>query len=203
MKEIWQKHEKGITKEIKEKGFNMVLLIPNDLPRLKELDEKMTADYEKEKGKKTLWGTEISPIVEIRNNARIVLVHDAPGLALQSELRKTLGKIYHGEKEDGKDNKAEDFRKQGEKMTLSEYLILQRIIFEKTGIHIDGNKSSSDKHINSTWLPGSTMKRHRNIGGTFTYFAYWNPDYGHLYFGGFSSYVSNNDHGCRLSRSFS
>jgi len=204
MQDIWEKNIDAITEKIEKKGFNKVLFIPEKLPSIKDLNEKMTEGYEKEKGNKTSWGENedyISRTEETENEARIVLLHDAPDLTAQPELKKTLGKEYGGEKEDGKNNRAENFIKQGEKLTLSEYLISQRNIFDKTGIHIDG-KESSEYTVYWTWLPGSTILA---VDGTPVPNIRWDPDNARLIVddsGGNYSYKTTFGGGCRLSRSF-
>ena len=199
MQDIWDNNIDAITEEIEKKGFNKVLFIPEKLPSIKDLEEKMTEGYEKEKGNKTYWGESADSITETKNEAKIVLLHDATDLTLQPELKKTLGKKYGGEKEDGKNNKAEDFIKQGEKITLSEYLILQRNIFDKTGVHIDGKKSS-DGYIYWTWLPGSQVKKEG--GGVRVIAAGWAPDVAQLSVNAYDADYSLSYLGCRLSRSF-
>ena len=206
MRDVWEKNIGAIEEAIREKGFNKVLFIPEKLSALKALEEKMTEgykeDFEKKNpgkiGNETYWGGEkADSITENKTEARIVLVHDAPGLASQPELKKTLGKKYGGEKE--KDNRAEDFIKQGETLTLSEYLILQRDIFEKTGIHLDSEKTS-EGYIYWTWLPGSQIKK--ESGGSRVVRANWSPGGGQLYVRAYDAGSSRPGLGCRLSRSF-
>jgi hypothetical protein len=194
VKLIWEDNINAIKEGMMEKGFNKVLFIPEKLPSLKDLDEKMTEGYEKEKGNKTYWGEKADSITEVvRTGARIVLLHDATDLTVQPELKKTLGKKYGGEKEDGKDNRAQDFLDQGETLTVSEYFILQRDIFEKTGIHLDSK--APDGNIYWTWLPGSRV-------GSEVVHACFSPGLGQVFViadgpGSSGSYI-----GCRLSRCF-
>jgi len=200
MQDIWERNADAITAEIEKKGFNKVLFIPEKLPSIKDLEKKMTEGYKKEKGNETYWGENADSITETKNEARIVLLHDATDLTLQPELKKTLSKKYGGEKEDRKDNRAEDFIKQGEKMTLSEYLILQRNIFDKTGLHIDGKKTPDGSYIYWAWLPGSQVKKG---SGVRVVYAYWGPNGAQLYVRADDAGSSNSVIGCRLSRSFS
>jgi len=173
MQAMWAENIEDIKKAMSEKGFDKVLFIPEALPNLKELDKKMTAGYEKDKGDETYWGIEADSVTETtRAGMRMVLVHKAPDLTAQPELKKTLDKKYGGEKENGKDNKAEDFIKTGEALTATEYFILQRDIFEKTGVHID-SKMTPDGSIFVTWLPGSRV-------GSQVVRAYFHPVFGRV-----------------------
>ena len=182
MQAVWEENIDSILEAIREEGFDKVLFIPDSLPSLKELDVKMTAGYKEsfkkenpgEDGAETYWGTNVDSITETaRAGARIVLVHQAPDLTAQPELKKTLGKKYGGEKEDGKDNHAQDFLDAGEAMTATEYFILQRDIFEKTGVHIDSKKTPDGSYIYWTWLPGSRV-------GSRVVRAYFHPGVGQV-----------------------
>jgi len=196
MKEIWERNSETMTEAISEKGFNKALFIPANLPNSKDLEQKLTADYEKEKGNKTYWGFEAKGMTEaIGTGARIVLVHDSPDLTTHPELKKTLGKKFGGEKENGKNNKAEDFIKDGESLTLSEYLILQRDVFDKTGVHIDSKLTPDGSYIYCTWLPGSRV-------GASVVCASWHPGLGRLDVNAFDPVGSSSDIGCRPSRCF-
>ena len=203
MQVVWAENIEAIKEAMAEKGFDKVLFLPENLPNLKELDKKMTAGYkenfEKENpgktGSETYWGEKADSITEvIRTGIRMVLVHKAPDLTAQPELKKTLDKKYGGEKESGKDNKAEDFIKAGEALTATEYLILQRDIFEKTGIHID-SKKSSEGYIYVTWLPGSRV-------GSRVVRAGFNPDGGRVSVSASDADSSLPEFGCRPSRCF-
>ncbi len=174
MQSLWEKNADAMTEAVAEKGFDQVLFIPENLPKLKELEVKMTAGYEKEKGNKTYWYISADDIKETATRgARIILVHKAPDLTAHPELKKTLSKEFGGEKENGKDNKAEDFIKDGESLTLSEYLILQRDVFEKTGVHLDSKLTPDGDYIFWTWLPGSQV-------GSYVIDAGWSPGGGRL-----------------------
>ena len=194
MQNMWERNTDAIKEAIKEKGFNKVLFIPEKLPNIKELEEKMTEGYEKEKGNKTYWSVTPDSIIETKTESRIILVHNASDLTSQPELKRTLDKKYGGEKENGKDNKAEDFIKQGEALNLSEYLILQRDIFEKTGIHLD-SKKTPDGYIYWTWLPGAKS-------GSRVVHSNFYPGGGRVVVAADGLDDSGGHLGCRLSRSF-
>ncbi len=164
MQVVWEENIDALKEAMTEKGFDKVLFLPENLPNLKELDKKLTEGYKAEfekanpgkTGEETKWWIEADEIVEVeRKVARLVLVHKASDLTAHPELKKSLDKKYGGEKEDGQDNKADDFIKAGEALTATEYFLLQRDIFEKTGVHIDGK--SPDGNVYWTWLPGSRV----------------------------------------------
>jgi hypothetical protein len=206
MQDIWERNVSAMEKEIAEKGFDKIVFIPAsvDSADLKKLEADMTKGY-KEEAKKagqsendTYWGIEAKEIINTRSGNRIILLHSAPDLTAQSELLKTLDKKYGGDKTNTVDNKAEDFINAGEQMTISEWLILQREIWEKTGVHIDG-KVGADGYVKPTWCGGSRVGKG---AGSSVVRAYWNP-------GGARVEVNANspDHsfgyiGCRLSRCF-
>ena len=116
-------------------------------------------------------------------------------MTAQPELKKTLGKEYGGEKENGKDNKAQDFIDQGEALTLSDYLLLQRLVFEKTGVHLDSKKTPDGSYIYWTWLPGSRV-------GDRVVRACFRPDDGRLGVRADGSDFAYPALGCRPSRCF-
>ncbi len=164
MQDIWNRNADVMTEAITEKGFDRAIFIPEivDGVDLKKIEEEMTKSY-KEEAKKaglpendTYLGIDIKKVVNSRTGSRIILIHSAPDLTAQPELLKTLDKKYGGEKTDGVDNKAEDFIKAGEELTLSEWFIFQREIWEKTGVHLDGKKGS-DGYVKPTWCGGSRM----------------------------------------------
>ena len=204
MQTIWAENTEAIQEAIKEKGFNQVLFISETLPRIKDLEAEMTEGYKEEfekknpgkTGEETYFGVRVDSITEtVRTGARMILVHDAPDLTAQPELKKTLGKEYGGEKENGKDNKAQDFIDQGEALTLSDYLLLQRLVFEKTGVHLDSKKTPDGSYIYWTWLPGS------RVGGRVVR-AYFSPGDGRLSVDADDSDYANPTIGCRPSRCF-
>jgi len=181
IKDIWEKNVDAITAEIEKKGFDMVLLVPKDLPKLKELEEKMTAGYEKEKGNKTYWGEEADSIKSAENGLEIVLLHSTPELNDHPELNKTLNK------------KIQSYIDSGENLTLQKYLLLQAKLFKDKGIHIDVKNYVS--------CPGSTIKT--DGGGVRVIDATWYPDHARLYVRADDAGGSGSSGGCRLSRSFS
>ncbi len=207
MQDIWERNGEALRKEIVEKGFDRVIFIPAsvDTADLKKLEESMTEGY-KEEAKKvgkdtvydTYWGVETKEVINSRTGDRIILIHSSPDLTAQPELLKTLDKKYGGEKTTRTDNKAEDFIKAGEKLTIAEWLILQREIWEKTGVHLDGKKGE-DGYVKPTWCPGSRLGKE---AGSYVVHAYWNPDYAQVFVIAYSPGNAIVSIGCRLSRCF-
>ncbi len=175
MQDIWNRNADVITEAIKEKGFNNVLFIPDGLPSLSILDEKMTEGYEKAKGNKTYWEMKKEEITEKRSGGRIILLHDSIEPDDIPELAVTLGKT------------AQSFLDAKEELTVSEYLLLQREIFEKTGKHIDDKRTS--------WVPGARV-------GSGVVRACWGPDGAQVGVNSGAPGDSFSDIGCRLSRCF-
>lgn len=182
MVDIWNRNADEIQEEIKQNGFNTILLIPETLPNLIELNSKMSEGY-----KPTYEYAKIKDIQESTNKARIVLVHSQE-LWEDSKLKETLNK------------KIETFLSQNESLTLSDYLVLQRIILEQTSKHID------TKHTNGfyywTALPGSKVPNSDGKGGFRVVCAYWDPVYSQLGVSAYDPVYSDPALGCRLSRSF-
>jgi len=204
MQDIWERNASVMENEIAEKGFDKIIFIPAsvDSADLKKLEEEMTKGY-KEEAKKaglpendTYFGIKTKEVINSRTGDRIILLHSAPDLTAHPELLKTLDKKYGGEKTTGTDNKAEDFIKEGEGLTLPEWLLLQREIWEKTGVHLDGKKGD-DGYIKPTWCPGSRMGKEV---GSIVVRAYWNPVNARVNVNAFSPGHSDDSFGCRLSR---
>ena len=131
MKDIWERNESEIQKQIEEFGFDEILIIPANVTLIEEFDQEMTKDYKKKDGTPgdpTYWGVKMAEIKSDERVAksRIILVHKNKAGDLYSDkdilpiLKETLGK------------KAE------------------RQYFEETGEHLDGKEGA-------IWLPGSRV----------------------------------------------
>ncbi len=206
MQDIWERNADAIEREIQEKGFDKIILIPAtvDSADLKKLEEEMTKSY-KEEAKKaglpendTYLGIDPEKVINSRSGDRMILLHSAPDLTAQPELLKTLDKKYDGEKTNGIDNKAEDFIKAGEKLTITEWFLLQREIWEKKGIHVDG-KVGDDGYVKPTWCPGSRLGKEAGSG---VVRADWDPGIARVDVYAVSPGLSDPGVGCRLSRCF-
>ena len=207
MQDIWERNAPAMEKEITEKGFDKVVFIPASVDdiNLKKLEEEMTKGY-KEEAKKagkpvndTYFGIDTTQVINSRTGDRIVLLHSVPDLTAQPELLKTLDKKYGGEKADTVDNKAQDFIDLGEQMTIPEWFILQREIWEKTGVYIDGKITSDGNYIICPWLPGSRMGTEAGSG---VLRASWDPDRARVFVDAYSPGLAYPAIGCRLSRCF-
>ena len=177
MKDIWERNQDEIKNAIEEKGFDEILLIPENVP-LEELDKKMTEGYKSETYLSDNFksGGSWSGVKE-DNETRMVLVHkkNAQNLKDHPLLKETLGKT------------AEFFIKAGEKLNLTDYEIFQREYFEETRKHLDED--------GWTWLPGSKS-------GSRVVSSDFNPGDGQVYVDADDPGSSGDGLGCRLSRSF-
>ncbi len=189
IKDIWNRNSSEIEEAIKEKGFNTVILVPENLPKSLVLNNLLTegyaGTYESDNFKE---GGSFEGVTDKIAGCRIILVHDSVHIKDHPVLKGTLG---------GKANK---FMEDREKLTLSDYLILQRKIFDETGNHID--TKHEDGYYYWTWLPGSTVSKEAG-GGFRVVNAHWSPDDGQI---GVNANDPDNSYpnlGCRLSRLFS
>jgi len=169
MEDIWNRNRSAMEQAIAEKGFDTILLVPGGTS-LPDVHKKMTEGYNA-----TYEGVTISSITEDTTHDRIILLHSSPELTDHPELEKTLNKSAKG------------FIAQGERLTLTEYLILQRKFFDETGKHLDETKW--------TWIPGSKSDA-RVVN------ANWHPGEGLLDVRAVVASVSDPLWGCRLSRCF-
>jgi hypothetical protein len=197
MMDIWERNSDEIFLQVEQKGFDKMIFIPESVDEidLTLFEAKMTDHYEKEKGNKTYWGINASVVKSGRSGNRIVLLHQADDLTSHPELKKTLGTKYGGEKTNGEDNKAEDFVKSGESMTIQEWLVFQRQIQIEKGVHVDGKLTPDGSYIYATWLPGSKA-------GSEVVYAYWHPGLGQVRVYSYTPDRSSPNFGCRLSRCF-
>ncbi len=172
MEDIWNRNRDKIQEAVEQYGFNTILLIPPTIPNLTELDTKMTGGYT------ATVGTPISGITETAPTPRIVLLHRSLELDEIPILNKTIKQNAKSQIDDG------------QSLTLTDYLILQRKLFKETTKHID-NKFW-------TWLPGSTVPT--SGGGSCVVYARWAS--GGLSVVAVGPGYSTPAIGCRLSRSF-
>ncbi len=182
MADIWERNREEISKAIEEKGFDTVIFIPDGLPNSSEMNQKMSAGYNETYTSDNFEaGGSFDGVTDKESGARIILVHSAGQIEAHPALKETL------------DKSAEYFQKEGETLTITDYFILQRKIFDKTGKHLDGESTW-------TWLPGSTVKN--PDGGSRVVDARWDPDDGRLGVYAADPGYSGSDLGCRLSRCF-
>lgn len=187
--DIWNRNYTEMVREVKEKGFDELLIMPANLTMTPELDEKMTAGYLKKDGKPgdpTKWDIDmdkIKPAIPDRlTKNRILLVHKKDSQDIYNNptapqiLQETLNKPYTAFKPE-------------EGLTIEEYFVFQRMYFEETGKHLDDT--------GWTWLRCST-----NEDGSRVIRASWDLGSVGLYVVANVSSRSDGYLGCRLARSF-
>ncbi len=184
MSDIWDRNEEAITQEIKENGFDELLMIPGDLD-LPTLHTKMSVGYNATyEGSNFKTGGSFAGVRE-EKKPRLVLVHNTANL--------NDAPVFGAPGIQAKDIMEEN------QLTLTDWLIWQRMFFDGKGEHPDDwNKKSA------TWLPGSTIpvdptdpsKGFRVVD------ANWAPSVGRLVVSASDASDSNPFLGCRLSRSF-
>ena len=205
-KEVWSRNFEEIKSEIEKYGYNQILIIPEDLPDLGELNEKMTEGYRN----KTYQSNNFKlggSFAGIKNTGkqkfRIVLVHDAQNLADNPILKETKGKsvvdlsgLSKKEVEErikkGKEIpinfKLKDGRTlQAGGLSVAEYEIFQRVYFEEKAKHLNQEDWS--------WLMGS-------FSGSRVAGAGWDPGDGQVILSVGDPGDQNDDLGVRPSRSF-
>ncbi len=184
MSDIWDRNEEAITQEIKVNGFDELLMIPGDLD-LPTLHTKMSVGYNATyEGSNFKTGGSFAGVRE-EKKPRLVLVHNTANL--------NDAPVFGAPGIQAKDIMEEN------QLTLTDWLIWQRMFFDGKGEHPDDwNKKSA------TWLPGSTIpvdptdpsKGFRVVD------ANWAPSVGRLVVSASDASDSNPFLGCRLSRSF-
>ena len=139
--EIWENNIDDIEKEIKEHGFNEILLIP-PTPDLPDLAEKMkeTKYYLSDNFQKG--GGFEKAKSQNQDKVRLVLTHYVQNLQDHPELKKTFN------------TKGQDVPTL-QTLSLEEYLIFSKKYFEETGKHLD--------EIGSTWLATATKSGSRLV----------------------------------------
>lgn len=218
-REIWAKNFKAIEKEMATYGYDSVLIIPDDLPSLEELHEKMAAAFTT-----TAFSKEFSvsePFGKVKdlnissNRFRIILLHGTQKIKNNPLLAQTKDKTpaeltglqTHQIEEAiakrgklkiqlplkgvrfGRSKDAANSDLSADVMTLAEYLIFQRLFMEERGVFLGSDGVG-------TWTLGTALNnRLTNIGYSVV--------------GGFidisSQFPNEQGHnvGCRICKSFS
>jgi hypothetical protein len=144
--EIWENNIDDIEKEIKEHGFNEILLIPptTDLPdlaeKMKESEYFLGSNFKKEKGFEKAKS-------QNQDKIRLVLTHYVQNLEDHPELKQTFN------------TKGQDVPLL-QALSQEEYLTLSKKYFEETGKHLDEKgwawvSTKSGPHlVNSDWSGG-------------------------------------------------
>ncbi len=129
MRDIWNRNQKQIQKEIEGNGFDEVLLVPGKIS-LEELAKKMIMGYGyRTDGNFAEDGSFRSAMGINVYKSRILLVHKVKELTDRPELTQTLN------------IKAEDIDLL-KALSLEDYLIFSRKFFEETGEHLDTTKET-------------------------------------------------------------
>lgn len=152
IREKWKNNRSEIEKDIKEKGFNKMLIVPpvNDLA---DLADKMKMENGYYFGSNFEGAGGFSQAIsEGSKTARIILTYDVKNLKDRPETEETLN--TKGE--------AVNFN---ETVGLDEYLILQKRYFAEKGEHLDEE--------GWTWIAARA--------GSLFVLAAWNPDNGKLH----------------------
>jgi hypothetical protein len=144
--DLWKQHQTDIEQDIKESGFDDMLIIPGNIP-LPELAEKMKMEKGYFEGSNfTAGGSFAGATSHNVDKPRIILVHKTQNLKDRPELKQTLN------------TKGKDV-KQDQTLTLEDYLVFQRKYFKETRNHLDADgwtwlaTTSGARLVNSRWYP--------------------------------------------------
>jgi hypothetical protein len=175
IKELWNDNIDEIEKEIKDKGYNEILLVP-ETTNLPDLAEKMKEKIYVHNNDFTDGGGFEKAKSQNQNKIRLILTHNTQNLKDHPVLRETLNTY-------GRDVP------QDITLSLEEYLILCKKYFKETGKHLD--KSTV------TWLATQVDIS----GGSRLVDSRWDSDdWRYVYADDFSSQYG--DLGFRSSRQF-
>lgn len=217
VKQIWQRNKKEIQKEMATYGYDTLLLIPEKLPSLEKLNQKLieTMKEPKEGRVNQTWQSanfkEGGSFAGVKNTekpkTRIVLTKNVQNLNNDPILNVTLGKdmmqltgLSKEEVQKRIQNQEplelnfettinnQKIKIQSGGPSLEEYLIFQRKYFEKNKKHLD--------EWGWTWLSGS-------LSGSRVVLSSWCPDDRQINIHAYSPGDSSGISGIRLFRSFS
>ncbi len=146
MRKIFNDNQTEIEDAIKTKGFNKMILVPGNLS-LTDIAEKMKMEKGYWLGESFKNTGGFAGVIETTHteNHRLILVHDAKELTLRPELASTL-------KITGTDAQNHN------PLSLTDYLVLAKHYYTKTGKHLDTNNSTWTSNIASvtfivvTWV---------------------------------------------------
>ena len=178
-KEIWIRNREAIEEEIKNMKYDRVLIFPDTLPDTVSLHLKMTEGYNPTfEGQNFKDEGSFQSSVTTDEGFHILLLHNAEEIDGNSHLLATKGKSI---------DELEAIFEKASGLSLSEYLIFQKMYNEETGKHLDTllwtflpKTKSGSRVVNATWYPGN----------------------GRLNVGVHDSGDRYDIRGCRLSRSF-
>jgi hypothetical protein len=183
-REIWEKSQTDIEQAIEQNGFDDMLIIPGDIP-LADLAEKMKMENGYWLGDNFKNGGNFAGVVSPNaDKSRIILFHKKTlpevqaetGLDVHLNITARDANLMFGQNPD-------------EHMTLPDFIIMERKVFEESGIHIsDWNKKSGQ------WL--NTMAGARLVSSN------WGPDGRRLHVLASDLEDQDGDRGVRPSRCF-
>jgi len=143
-REIWDKNQIEIEQAIKENGFDDMLIIPGNIP-LADLAEKMKMESGYYLGDNFKNGGNFAGVVSPNTDkSRIILFHKKTLPEVQTEtgldvhLNITAGdalKLFE--------------KNPDEHMTLVDFIIMERKVFEESGTHISDYKKQSGQWLNT------------------------------------------------------
>jgi len=124
IRDIWNRNENEIRQAIEQNGFDEILILHGNIP-LVDLKEKMKMENGYYEGSNFTGGGSFAQAVsQNASKDRIVLVHSAQEMKDRAELQKTLNILGSGVN-------------LNEVLSLEDYLVFQRMYYEKTGKHLD------------------------------------------------------------------
>jgi len=181
VREIWDRNQVEIEKAIEQNGFDDMLIVPGNIP-LADLAEKMKM----EKGYYFYQVEEDFSNVKSQNTdkPRIILYHKKTLPEVQAEtgldvhLNITAGDALKLFKQNP-----------NEHMTLPDFMIMERKIFEESGIHISDYTKNSGQWLNTKV-------------GTRLVTSRWNPGHGELLVGASDPEDRSDNRGLRPARCF-
>ena len=173
IKEIWNNNQEKIKQSIEQEGYDDILLIPPH--ELKDINDKTTGEYNKTyESENFKSGGSFEGVKDTKENkTRIVLIHRKNAENMERpELNETKNKSIYELCNANTDKEKEDIDnliKEGKPLpidglTLSEYMIADRIHFKETGKHLDNKSSwtwtpasySGSRAVSSSWAPGDS-----------------------------------------------
>jgi hypothetical protein len=163
VRNLWERNQTEIEQAIEQKGFDDMLIIPGNIP-LTELKDKLTMENGYWESSSFKEGNSFAGAVSLNTDKpRIILYHKKTLPEVQAEtgldvhLNITAGdalKLFQ--------------QNPDQHMTLADFIIMERKVFEESGIHIsDWNKKSGQ------WLNTKSAAR--------LVYSCWNPSAHQLY----------------------
>ena len=183
-RDLWDRNQAEIEQAMEQKGFNDLLIIPGNIP-LADLAEKMKMESGYWLGDNFKNGGNFAGVVSPNvDKPRIILFHKKTLPEVQAEngldvhLNITAGdalKLFE--------------KNPDEHMTLPDFIILERKVFEDSGIHITDYTKNSGQWLNTK-------------AGARLVYSHWYPDAHKLHVAAYVLESQAGDLGVRPSRCF-